>query len=362
MAAIDDDISRLAREHDRGVHPLWRRQLLVTAKGAPRAVLANIVTALREAPEWAEVLTYNEFSCRVEPQKQPPWKLPVGDEWRDVDDGLAAEWLQRQGIMVRSNVVHEGVDMVAREHAFHPVRDYLDGLRWDRKPRLETWAIDYLGALDDEYVRAVSARWLISAVARIYKPGCKADCCLILEGPQGTLKSTALKTLGDPWFTDEIAELGTKDAGQQLQGTWIIELAELNSLSRAEVNKAKAFLSRATERFRWSYGRRVVEYPRQCVFAGSVNRSEYLRDETGGRRFWPIACGAIDIERLAKTRDQLWAEAVMRYGRGDPWWLDTPSWAGSPRPSRTRATSMTPGRTTSRSTSRTMMWSQSARC
>jgi predicted P-loop ATPase len=146
---------------------------------------------------------------------------------------------------------------------------------------------------------------------------------LILEGLQGLLKSTALKTLAQPWFTDEIADLGTKDAAMQLAGAWIIEIAELDSISRADVSRIKAFMSRTTDRFRPPYSRRVIEQPRQCIFAGTANDNEYLRDETGGRRFWPIGCSSIDIYGLAADRDQLWAEARDRYAAGEPWWLDT---------------------------------------
>ena len=189
--------------------------------------------------------------------------------------------------------------------------------------RPDLWLTAYLGAADTEYPRAVGSRWLISAVARIFQPGAKADCCLILEGPQGIRKSTALRTLAGEYFTDELADLGSKDAAMQTRGAWIIELSELDSLSHSEVARIKAFMSRTTDRFRPPYGMRLVESPRQCVFAGTVNHSTYLRDETGGRRFWPLACGRIDVDALACDRDQLWAEAKARFDAGSVWWLDT---------------------------------------
>jgi predicted P-loop ATPase len=160
-------------------------------------------------------------------------------------------------------------------------------------------------------------------VARIYQPGAKVDCCLILEGEQGTLKSTALRTIGGDFFTDDIADLGSKDAAMQTRGVWLIEIAELDSMTRSEVGRIKAFMSRATDRFRPPYGKRLVESPRQCIFAGSVNHNTYLRDETGGRRFWPVACSKIDINSLSRDRDQLLAEAVFRYRAGSVWWLDS---------------------------------------
>ncbi|MCL4853333.1 MAG: hypothetical protein KJZ78_18405, partial [Bryobacteraceae bacterium] len=163
------------------------------------------------------------------------------------------------------------------------------------------------------------------AVARVFEPGCKADCCLILEGEQGIRKSTALRVLAQPWFTDEIADLGSKDAALQTRGVWVIEIAELDSMSRSDVGKIKAFMSRMTDRFRPPYGKRPIDSPRQCVFAGSVNHGTYLRDETGGRRFWPVECKApvIDVDSLAEVRDQLWAEATALYFDGKSWWLDS---------------------------------------
>ena len=161
--------------------------------------------------------------------------------------------------------------------------------------------------------------------ARVYEPGVKADCCLILEGPQGIKKSTALRTVAGPYFTDEIGDLGSKDASMQVCGVWIIEIAELDSMSRAEASRVKSFMSRTIDRFRPPYGKRLIESPRQSVFAGTVNHGSYLRDETGGRRFWPIACTVIDIDALTRDRDQLWAEAVTRYKAGEPWYLTTAS-------------------------------------
>jgi predicted P-loop ATPase len=254
----------------------------------------------------------------------PPWQNgSIGNEWTDHEDRLMADWLQHQGILVSIEVAGQAVQAVARDHGFHPVRDYLDALHWDGTKRIDSWLNSYFGVEPTGYSEAVGARWLISAVARIYKPGVKADCCLILEGDQGIKKSTALKTMAGDWFTDEIAELGSKDAAMQTRGVWIIEIAELDSMSKTEVGKIKGFMSRAVDRFRPPYGKRLIDSPRQCVFAGSINHTTYLRDETGGRRFWPVACGQIEIEELARDRDQLWAEARHRFESSSPWWLDS---------------------------------------
>ena len=153
-------------------------------------------------------------------------------------------------VLVSVEVAGQAVQTAARDHPFHPVKAYLQGLRWDGVERLDRWLSSYLGVDDTEYSRAVGSRWLISAVARIFRPGVKADCCLILEGPQGIRKSTALRTVAGEYFTDELADLGSKDAAMQTRGVWIIELSELDNLSHAEVARIKAFMSRTTDRFR----------------------------------------------------------------------------------------------------------------
>ena len=295
-----------------------------TTEGRILPVLANAIAAFRHAPEWGGVLAFNEFGCGTVVLKPAPWGVVPKGEWTDHEDRLAAEWLQRQGVLVSVEVAGQAVQTAARDHPFHPVKAYLQGLHWDGVERVDRWLSTYLGAEDTEYSRAVGSRWLISAVARIFRPGAKADCCLILEGPQGIRKSTALRTIAGEYFTDELADLGSKDAAMQTRGVWIIELSELDNLSHAEVARIKAFMSRTTDRFRPPYGMRLVESPRQCVFAGTVNHSSYLRDETGGRRFWPVVCGQIDVDALAGDRDQLWAEAKVRFESGSVWWLDTP--------------------------------------
>jgi predicted P-loop ATPase len=319
--------------------------LIKTANEGVRANLANAITLLsgqpcpeiaelRDANPWNGVLAYDDFAGRPVMRSVPPWPIAEQAEfprpWEPADDTYAAEWLQHHGVGVSVKVVAQAVDAVARRNRFHPVRDHLEGLQWDGRERADHWLPDFLGARDSDLVRAMGSRWLVAAVARIFKPGCKADCMLILEGPQGSLKSTALRVLADPWFSDDMPEIGTKDASLQASGVWIVELAELDSLARAEETKIKAFMSRRTDRFRPPYGERVIERPRQCLFAGTTNKiGGYLRDETGGRRFWPVRVGEIDVVGLQAARDQLWAEAVARYRNGEPWWLNTPELTGA---------------------------------
>jgi predicted P-loop ATPase len=253
-----------------------------------------------------------------------------------------------RGVILKPATCAAAVQMVASHHRHHPVRGYLQNLRWDRTSRLDMWLETYLGARidaealdaglsDDDlnceeptpsegytaYLRSIGPKWLIAAVARIYRPGCKVDHVIVFEGPQGVGKSTCLRILaGDEWFADEISDLGTKDSAQDLRGKWIVELAEVAALKRATLERMKAFISRNVDHYRPSYGRRSMDFPRQCVFAGTTNADAYLADETGNRRFWPVKVTGLRLEELVRDRDQLWAEAVVRFKAGEAWWLD----------------------------------------
>jgi predicted P-loop ATPase len=259
-------------------------------------------------------------------KKAPPFQscVTVPFSWADEHDVLTAAWLQHQDIGVSKEIAGQAVQTVAREHLFHPIRDYLDSLKWDGTKRIDDWLTLYLGAETSNYVREVGAKFLIGAVARVYRPGVKNDSCLILEGHQGTLKSTALRALAsDKFFSDDIAELGSKDSVMQIRGVWIVELSELDAMAKGEASRIKAFMSRQVDRIRPPYGKRVIEAPRECIFAGTVNKDVYLKDETGGRRFWPVKCRRINIADLVRDRDQLWAEARERFRANDSWWLDS---------------------------------------
>ncbi len=295
--------------------------------GEPKPVLVNVALVLSEDAAWRDALALNEFTGMIWIRKNLPYEEnpghPCDRPWTDMDELKTTRWIQATaGIHAPPIVIFQAIQTVADGLKFHPVRDYLDTLVWDGTPRIDRWLTYYLGVDDSIFARAVGARFLIAAVARVMKPGCKMDTALILEGPQGLKKSTALKILGDPWFSDEIAEIGSKDAAMQMRGIWILEFAELDKVKNAEVSALKAFMTRTKDRFRPPYGRQVVESKRQNVFAGSVNDNEYLRDSTGGRRFWPVLCRGIDTDSLRADRNQLWAEAVARYHNGERWWID----------------------------------------
>jgi predicted P-loop ATPase len=251
----------------------WRAALLLSRKNTPKPLLANALIALREAPEWLGVLAYDEFAVVTMQMKPPQWLEHEDNwtpkQWTDRDDALTADWLQYQDIGVTVNVAAIAAETVAKDHSFHPIKTYLEGLVWDGEERIADFALRYLGAEDTPYHRAVSRCLFIAGVARIMRPGCKADYVPILEGAQDKGKSTAIELLFRPWFSDDLAELGTKDAAMQVRVAWGIEIAELASMTRAEIERVKAFITRKVDRFRPSYGRRVIEVPRQSVFIGS---------------------------------------------------------------------------------------------
>jgi predicted P-loop ATPase len=305
----------------------WTDELMLNELGEPLSNLANLILILREAPKWKGVLGVDEFAVRVVIRKRPPWGQEALDApWTDHHDALARVWFQQHDYTPSMGDIGRAVQTAARTNGFHPVRDYLAALVWDGVARLDTWLIDYFHAEDTPYIRAIAPRYLISAVARIYQPGCQADHMLVLEGPQGKLKSTALRLLAvnEAWFTDRLSHVASKDAALEVTGVWVIEIAEMDALTRASPSAIKSFLTRRKDRFRPPYGKRLTDVPRQCVFAGSINPpvGGYLKDPTGARRFWPVACvGMIDVDGLQANRDQIWAEAVHRFTSGEKWWL-----------------------------------------
>ena len=308
----------------------WTDDLKLDDKGRVRPLLTNLILFLRKHAKWEGVLGYDQFNARVVIRKRPPWGDEAPDTpWTDHHESLVRVWFQNEAIVAVQGDIARAVQAAARDNGFHPVRDLFDALVWDGTPRLDAWLITYLHAEDTAYARAIGPRFLISAVARIYEPGCKVDHVLVLEGPQGKQKSEALRTLAirDAWFTDRLSHVASKDAALETAGILLVEIAEMDAVTRASSSAIKAFLTRRSDRFRPPYGKHPINLPRQCVFAGSINpvAGGYLKDPPGSRRIWPVACNSmIDRDGIERDRVQLWAEAVARYKGGAKWWLETP--------------------------------------
>lgn len=307
------------------------RELTRTSRGEIKAdSIRNAVLMLAADGKTRGLFARNDFTNQVMVTRRPPWTLNghQGGALGDSDIAGCVQRLERRGLSISLSNAHAAIDFIASENHVHPVRDALNALQWDGEPRLSQWLADYMGAPSSAFVSTVAAKFMIGAVARIMNPGAKVDSMLILEGPQGLKKSTGLAVLatidGREYFADKLPALGSKDAAMELQGKVIIEIAELDALHKAEVSQVKAWLTQRVDRFRPPYGRTVIELPRQCVFAGTVNpgAAGYLNDPTGGRRFWPVAVSEVDLAGLRKVTDQLWAEAVARWRDGEQWWIE----------------------------------------
>lgn len=307
----------------------WKQRLQRRANGSPYPDERNVFVAFEHAAELKGLLGYNEFRDRVVLQRALPASpdgssaIPNSSDWGDEHLTWLTGWLQ-SALPARREIVQNVVIAVAKASSSHPVRDYLSGLVWDRVPRLATWLKRYLGAKDAAaYLEAVGPKALIGAAARIFAPGCQMDTMLVLEGAQGVGKSSAVQLLaGADWARDITGDLSTKDAVLNIQGLWIGEMAELTALRRSDQEAIKSFVSRRIDRYRPPYGRNTVDRPRHCAFIATTNEHEYLQDPTGGRRFWPVDCGDIDLIGIERDRNQLWAEAVFRYKAGERWHLD----------------------------------------
>lgn len=323
----------------------WVSLLHLNEESAIKPTLHNL-RLIVENDVWTRgVAAFNEFTQEIVqrgiPGKKAPrrarqpkpvlqldgmsWKLrdkANGDFWTDDKDGAIRALIEApksQGgyeIKVPDRDLRDAINIVGRKNAFHPVCEYLTGLTWDSAPRCETLFIDYLGAPDDSYHRAIARLMLTAAVARVFEPGTKFDFAVILEGLQGKRKSTFISTLARNWFAELDGDWeDAKQMVELMQGAWILEIPELSSFQKHDVRHIKAFISRTTDKVRLSYAKRAQEYPRQCVFIGSTNDDAYLKDDTGGRRYWPVRCAVseIDTDRLAREIDQIWAEALTLY-------------------------------------------------
>jgi predicted P-loop ATPase len=305
----------------------WQMQIERTSpqQGAkPKNSLKNVVLILTKgvAPN---LFKLDEFSNAVSYGVPAPWGRKTNQELEDVDPVLIKKFMaDKYRLEPSSDKVIEAITLIAHQNRHHPVRDYLNSLEWDGVPRAGTWLKRHLKAQAPEpYLTAVSKKTLVALVARVFEPGRKYDHVLILIGGQGKGKSTAIRHLvGNDWFSDAHINISDKDAVLAMRSKWLIELGELSSMSKADSDQMKEFVSRTTDRIRVPYGRFMQNFARQCIFIGTTNRDEFLKDETGNRRFWPVHVGMYDFKSLKKERDQLFAEAKFLYELEEPLYLE----------------------------------------
>lgn len=294
-------------------------------RGEPHANFANVQRVLAAHPDLSGRLWYDEFHDRV-------FSTLFSDEpeeWADHHDTRMTIWLQSQMRLSKMGVqtVQRGVDEFARLHPRNEPKQWMESLSWDGTKRLDCFLPDAFGTDKNVYTAAVGRCWMISMVARIFQPGAKVDYMPVFEGSQGMRKSTALYTLGGKWFAETHEDITSKDFLQNLRGKMLIEFSELHAFKRAEIERIKGIITCRNDRYRESYGRRSADRPRQCVFAGTTNRDDWVQDDTGARRFWPVSCREINTDYIRDQRDQLFAEAVTLYRAGSPWWDIDPALA-----------------------------------
>ena len=304
----------------------WESELDCDKRGVIKSTANNIITILEKDPKLKGKLWYNLFSNFVCVNGGLPWNAEAS-RWGNNDDANLRIYMENNyGITGKDKIKDSTVAVVTR-HRRHPIREYLSSLEWDGIPRLDKLIIDYIGAEDNALTRAMTRKHFTAAVARIYEPGCKYDYCLIVTGKEGIGKSTLFSVMGGEWFSDSLVTMEGTKGMEQLRNSWIVELPELGSIKRSDVEQVKAFITRQDDCYRPAYGSVMESHPRQCIFSGTTNETYFLKGDTGNRRFWVIAVNpelrkhGNTREALEAGRDQLWAEAVVRYREGEKLYL-----------------------------------------
>jgi predicted P-loop ATPase len=307
--------------------PGWLADCSTGRHGAVLMTVENAYIGMTNDPGLKDAVGFDEMSRFVTVAHAPGEGGDTQGFPRNITDNdytMVQRYLQHAGLKtVGIGVVRQAVDEYAGRNSYHPVRTMLEGLTWDRTERLETWLINSFGIADNDYHRTIGKLFVVAMVARIFEPGCKADYMLVLEGEQGEEKSKLCEALaGKDYFSDHLPDItsNSKDASQHLRGRWLIEISEMHAFNRAESTQLKQFITRTVERYRPPYGHAEVNEPRQCLFIGTTNKAVYLKDETGGRRFWPLKTGTVNLDWMLANRDQILAEAVHFYREGCPWW------------------------------------------
>ena len=313
---------------DEEVDNSWVTQLDANTKGEYENSANNLNVIIQYDQFLKDVFKLNTFDNRRYVTRSLPWrKVDIMEPLRDVDYSGVRNYIECVYGIVSSQKVDDALALEFEKKRFHPITEYLKSLVWDKTQRIDTLLIDYFGADDNAYTRAAIRKMLCAAVARVFEPGVKFDTALILVGPQETYKSTFIKKLGKHWFSDTFTTVQGKESFEQLQGAWIIEMAELSGLKKAEVETIKHFISKREDQFRPAYGRTVETYKRQCVFFGTTNKDDFLRDPTGNRRFLPIdvrpefVTKSVPEDLTEEEIDQIWAEAYKLYRAGEPLYM-----------------------------------------
>ncbi|WP_230028912.1 virulence-associated E family protein [Clostridium cadaveris] len=326
MQAAQEDFGIIEDESDAE----WVKELTYTEQGKLRSTISNFLLIIENEPLLKGKIAYNEFSNRAVVVGQLPWRKKENkSDWNDTDDSGLREFIEKYYAISSTAKCADALALSFEKHSFHPIKDYIDSLMWDGEERIDKLFIDYLGAEDNNYVRTVTRKILVAAVARAFNPGCKFDNMPVLSGPQGIGKSTIIKKLGQEWYSDSLTTVSGKEAYEQLQGVWILEMGEMMATKKADIEATKHFLSKTEDIYRVAYGRRTSRFPRQCVFIGTTNDREFLRDKTGNRRFWPIDVGMQERSKsvfndLNKYEiDQIWAEAYELYKNNEPLYLNS---------------------------------------
>lgn len=307
----------------------WVKELTYTDQGRVRSTISNFSLIIENEPMLKGKIAYNEFSNRANVTGQLPWRSKDNkSDWNDTDDSGLREFIEKYYGISSTAKCADALALAFEKHSFHPIKDYLNTLSWDEVKRIDTLFIDYLGAEDNSYVRTVTRKILVAAVARVFNPGCKFDNMPVLSGPQGIGKSTIIKKLGREWYSDSLTTVSGKEAYEQLQGVWLLEMGEMMATKKADIEATKHFLSKTEDIYRVAYGRRTSRFPRQCVFIGTTNDREFLRDKTGNRRFWPIDVGltkhtkSVFKDMTDYEISQIWAEAVEFFKKEEPLYLN----------------------------------------
>ncbi len=319
----------IAEKEFSGENEDWLKQLEYEKRSTVvKNTLRNLLLILNN-DEKLKGIVFNQLSDGMEIKGEVPWEHP-SRFWRDADDAQLISYVDLTYGTFSARNYDIAVTKVADDRSYHPIREFLASLpEWDKVPRVDTILVDFLGASDNAYVRAVTRKTLCGAIARVMNPGCKFDTMLVLNGPQGKGKSTLISRLCGEWFNDSLLLNDTKDktAAEKLQGYWILEIGELAGLKKTEIETLRGFLSRQNDIYRASFGRRATPHPRQCVFIGTTNAENgYLRDTAGNRRFWPVKtpgdAARASWEMTEEEIRQIWAEALVRYKEGEPLHLD----------------------------------------